>query len=344
MFFMKNQTNSCIFARVWDRERKKILIYMKCRLFFILVVAVASLQACGSGSESCVEGNLAVHEDFPSRYAESRTLRVWTPENYDPSVKYDVIYMHDGQNLFDSTITWNNQEWGVDEVLSHLLAEGEIRPCIVVGIDNTSLRYEEYYPSAICDDVPEGVLPDDFRPLGDEYLRFVVEEVKPWVDSLYPTWGDPAHTFIMGSSCGGLISSYALCRYPEVFGGAACLSTHCSLMNPYVETDQKPAADAYLAYLEKNLPADPCHILYMDRGDCPIDSAYAEPQAAINSMISGLDWAESNYMYRFFPGQSHSENDWRSRLDIPVRFLLGTDVSCDAGVFRCDDDLSVNVL
>ena len=290
------------------------------KLSFLMISALAVMSACNRGTEQSVVGNLTIYEDFQSQIVESRTIRVWTPEDYDPSVKYDVIYMHDGQNLFDASLTWNHQEWGVDEVISGLIKNGEIRPCIVVGIDNTSLRYEEYYPSAICDDVPEGVLPEDFKPLGDEYLRFVVEEVKPWVDSLYSTIGDPSHTFVMGSSCGGLISSYALCEYPEVFGGAACLSTHCSLWNPYTRTDQKPAADAYLEYLRNKLPSD--RLLYMDRGDCAIDTPYAEPQEAINQLIKSLGWDEEHYMYRFFPGHSHSENDWRSRLDIPVRFIL----------------------
>ena len=292
------------------------------KLSFMLIAALAA-AACND--EVSVVGNLTINEGFESAYVERRAVRVWTPADYDPSVKYDVIYMHDGQNLFDASITWNHQEWGVDEVLSQMFAAGEIRPCIAVGIDNSPLRYEEYYPSMICDDVPAGVLPEDFKALGDEYLQFVVEEVKPWIDSTYSTWGDPDHTFIMGSSCGGLISSYALCRYPEVFGGAACLSTHSSLMNPHTNIDQKPASVVYLEYLRANLPADTEHILYMDCGDCPIDSAYKESQAAINQMIDELDWNEENYMYRFFPGQSHSENDWRSRLDIPVRFLLGND-------------------
>lgn len=295
----------------------------KNKINFIIAFALAALSACNGAPESSVLGNLEIFEDFHSEFVENRTVRVWTPADYDPSVKYDVIYMHDGQNLFDATLTWNHQEWGVDEVLTKLMKEDRIRPVIVVGIDNSSLRYEEYYPSEICDEVPAGVLPEDFKALGDEYLRFVVDEVKPWVDSNYSTWGDPAHTFVMGSSCGGLISSYAFCRYPEVFGGAGCLSTHTSLMNPYVETDQKPAAYTYLAYLKANLPADSDHLLYMDRGDCQIDDAYAESQAAINEMIAGLDWNSENYMYRFFPGQSHSEEDWRSRLDIPVLFLLG---------------------
>lgn len=291
------------------------------KIYFPLIAAFLAASACST--ETDVVGNLTVHEGLNSAYVEPRPIRVWTPGDYDPSMKYDVIYMHDGQNLFDPSLTWNNQEWGVDEVLSQLMKKGEIRPCIVVGIDNTALRYEEYYPSAICPDVPEGVLPEEFKPLGDEYLKYLVEEVKPWVDSNYSTWGDTAHTFIMGSSCGGLISSYAFCRYPEVFGGAGCLSTHSSLMNPFTETDQKPAADVYLTYLKENLPADQNHILYMDCGDCPIDSAYKESQAAINAMIATLDWNTENYMYRFFPGQSHSESDWRSRLHLPILFLLG---------------------
>lgn len=285
-----------------------------------IILSALSLVCCGN-PESCVLGNLDIYEEFASQHFTPRTVRVWTPADYSPAQKYDVIYMHDGQNLFDSSITWNRQEWGVDECLSELMASGSVRPCIVVGIDNLSeIRYEEYYPTAICSTVPEGVLPKGFKPLGDEYLRFIVEEVKPFVDNKYSTWGDAEHTFVAGSSCGGLISSYALCEYPEVFGGAACLSTHCSLMNPHTPVDQQPAADAYLEYLRQNLPSD--RLLYMDRGDCPIDMEYAEPQEAINQLIGSLGWPDGQYMYKFFPGQSHSENDWRSRLDIPVRFLL----------------------
>lgn len=286
-----------------------------------IILSTLSLVCC-SRPESCVIGNLDIYENFQSQHVAPRTVRVWTPADYDPEQKYEVIYMHDGQNLFDAAITWNHQEWGVDECLTALLEAGEIRPCIVVGVDNISeIRYEEYYPSAICSEIAPGVLPEDFKPLGDEYLRFLVEEVKPFIDSNYSTLTDASHTFVAGSSCGGLISSYAICEYPEVFGGAACLSTHCSLMNPHTTVDQKPAAEAYLNYLQAKLPAD--HLLYMDRGDCTLDSSYAEPQEAINQMIGSLGWDESDYMYRFFPGHSHSENDWKSRLDVPIRFLLG---------------------
>ena len=297
-----------------NRTSKKALIIASFMTYTL------SLVCCGN-PKSSVTGHVDIYENFESEHVAPRTVRVWTPADYRSDLKYPVIYMHDGQNLFDDTITWNHQEWGVDECITELISKGEIKPCIVVGIDNiSSIRYEEYYPSKICADVAPGTFPEEFTPLGDEYLRFIVEEVKPFVDSNYSTLTDRSDTFVMGSSCGGLISSYALCEYPEVFGGAACLSTHCSLMNPYTAVDQKPAADAYLKYLQANLPAG--HTLYMDRGDCPIDSAYAEAQESINRMIATLGWDESSFMYRFFPGQSHSENDWRSRLDIPIRFIL----------------------
>lgn len=286
-----------------------------------IILAAAALAGCGR-QQGGVAGKLTIYENFMSQHVEARSIRVWTPEDYDPEMRYDVIYMHDGQNLFDASITWNNQEWSVDECLTRLISAGEIRPCIVVGIDNSRLRYEEYYPSKICTDVAPGTLPDGFKPLGDEYLRFVVEEVKPFVDSLYSTWSDTGHTFVMGSSCGGLISSYALCEYPDVFGGAACLSTHSTLVNPYSDINQKPAAEAYLNYLRASLPADDFHVLYMDRGDCPYDSTYAEAQDAINSMIDSLEWKSSNHTYKLFPGHSHSEKDWNARLDVPIKYLL----------------------
>ena len=128
-----------------------------------IILSALSLACCGN-PESCVVGNLDIYENFESKHVEARPVRVWTPSDYNPEQKYDVIYMHDGQNLFDSSITWNHQEWGVDECMSRLIADGEIRPCIVVGMDNISeIRYEEYYPTAICPTVPEGVLPEGFN-------------------------------------------------------------------------------------------------------------------------------------------------------------------------------------
>ena len=221
-----------------------------------LIIALSALycfaNACSSAPE--VTGNIDIYEDFQSKFIASRSVRVWTPSDYDPQKKYDVIYMHDGQNLFDSSITWNSQEWGVDETLTRLMAEDRIRPCIVVGMDCGSLRYEEYYPSKICQDIPEGCLPEGFTPLGDEYLRFIVEEVKPFIDGKYSTWGDAAHTFVSGSSCGGLISSYALCEYPEVFSGAAGYDRTQEKINEMIYMLEWPAADGREGYMYRFFP------------------------------------------------------------------------------------------
>ena len=116
----------------------------------------------------------------------------------------------------------------VDEVLGRLMADGSVKRTIVVGIDNTPDRLRELLPGKIQSYMDEDDIEDPAYALGDSYLKFVTEEVKPFIDSLYRPLTDREHTFIAGSSMGGLISLYALCEYPEVFGGAACLSSHIS--------------------------------------------------------------------------------------------------------------------
>ena len=307
----------------------KIWIMNKYLIILSAVALAGILLAAGCARRSkgpAIVGKVDVYEGFASKYVEARSIRVWTPEGYDPAVKFDVIYMHDGQNLYDHTSTWNHQEWGVDEVLTALMAEGKVRPAIVVGIDNSqTLRFEEYYPSRIVAEAPAGLLPEDFKPLGDEYLRFIVEEVKPYVDSLYSTLGDPAHTFVMGSSCGGLISAYALCEHPEVFGGAACLSTHSTLEMPGVKADMSPMAEAFLGYLRDWFPRGGTHLLYMDCGDRTIDATYKDTQAAIDELMDTLQGEGERVMHRHFPGAAHCERDWQARLDVPLVFLIGVD-------------------
>ena len=92
-------------------------------------------------------GTLKVYENFNSKYVDARTIAVWLPEGYDSLKKYPVLYMHDGQMLFDSTTTWNKQEWKVDETTSNLISINKIKPFIVVGIwNNGTKRRFEYMP------------------------------------------------------------------------------------------------------------------------------------------------------------------------------------------------------
>ena len=168
---------------------------------------------------------------FNKATISNRTVDVWLPNGYSADKKYAVLYMHDGQMLFDATQTWNGQEWKVDETLPQLMLNGEIKDVIVVGIWNSSNRYSEYYPEKSLDYLPAniktlktGEMNND--PKSDEYLSFIVNDLKPFIDKTYAVNTDKSNTYIAGSSMGGLISWYAMCEYPDVFGAAICMSTH----------------------------------------------------------------------------------------------------------------------
>ena len=145
-----------------------------------------------------------------------RTRKIWMylPPGYATGKKrYPVLYMHDGQNIFDD-YTSAFGEWGVDECLDSMIANG-IPPAIVVGIENGAKRVNEYNP---YDNNEYG------KGEGEEYIGFLVETLKPFIDKHYRTLSSKENTFIAGSSLGGLISCYAMLRYPDVFGKAGIFS------------------------------------------------------------------------------------------------------------------------
>lgn len=258
-----------------------------------------------------------------------RNVDVWLPESYDENKKYPVIYMHDGQMLFDASITWNGQEWKVDEVVSQLMQEGKIRDCIIVGIWNDSdNRWSDYNPQKALDYLPKIVYDTAFvgkmdaEPNSDNYLKFVVTKVKPLIDKSFSTLTDQHNTFIMGSSMGGLISMYAICEYPDIFGGAACLSTHWvgNENNFYEEVPE-----AYIQYLQNNLPDPTSHKIYFDFGTETLDQYYEPWQRKVDKVMKAKGYNRSNWLTKKFPGDAHTEEDWANRLDIPLVFLLGVE-------------------
>lgn len=125
---------------------------------------------------------------------------------------------------------------------------------------------------------------------------------------------------IAGSSMGALISIYALCEYPDVFGGAACLSTHW----PGIFTlENNPVLDAFFSYLEHHLPAPGKNRIYFDYGTETLDSLYPALQTRVDNLLIKKGYTSKQWITRSWPGQDHSERSWRSRLDYPVLFLLG---------------------
>lgn len=280
------------------------------------------------------KGKIVRHENFSSAYVSARNVDVWLPENYSAHKKYAVLYMQDGQMLFDSSTTWNKQEWGVDEVLSALMEENKIQDCIVVGIWNGGAsRHKEYFPQKPFESLSPTQKEAVFNAarsggqsvfggqeiISDRYLLFLTKELKPFIDSSYPTKSDRAHTFLAGSSMGALISLYGLCEYPDLFGGAACLSTHWPGL---FSLDNNPVPKAFLSYLVQHLPAPQDHRIYFDHGTETLDSMYAGIQVQVDSIMHQKGYRAKQWITRIWRGQDHSEKSWRSRLDVPFLFLL----------------------
>jgi len=273
-------------------------------------------------------GKLVEYHDFNSSIIAPRDVFVWLPSDYSPKEKYDVLYMHDGQMLFDANSTWNKQEWGIDEVMGKLSDEKKIKPCIVVGIASVpETRYADYFPQKVLRNLPTNVLPDDVNFNADNYLQFLVEEVKSFIDKEYSTNKSVEHTFVMGSSMGGLISLYALCEYPEVFGGAACMSTHVPMIlsNGLSKEKADQWSKAFRQYLDEKLPKANSRMIYMDRGDATLDAYYPPYQDELDKLMRRKGWKEPMWVSKVFPGAAHTEVDWNKRLDNPLLFLLGSD-------------------
>jgi len=241
--------------------------------------------------------------------------------------------MHDGQMLYDGSNSWNRQSWDVDDVATKLMQEEKVSNFIVVGIWNSGKdRHANYFPQKPYENLSQaqkdfiskqlqsnGRTTDVFQPNSDNYLKFVVKELKPFIDKNYSVYKDRVHTFVAGSSMGGLISMYAICEYPNVFGGAACVSTHWpGIFN----MENNPIPEAFVDYLKKNLPNPITHRIYFDYGDQTLDALYPPLQKEVDKVMRSKYYTESSWITRFYPGADHSEKSWNKRLDIPLEFLL----------------------
>lgn len=296
-------------------------------IFSVFIFTALFIPCSYSQQLTVVSGKVERLANFPSKYIQPRNVDVWLPEGYSQTKNYTVLYMHDGQMLFDTATTWNHQEWGVDETVSQLLNEHKIKDVIVVGIwNNGKYRHSDYFPQkplqALPKNVRDTIIKNELegKPQADNYLLFLVKELKPYIDSAYNTYADRRHTFVAGSSMGGLISFYAICEYPSVFGGAACLSTHWP-----GSLKQKPGIipKAFNQYLLKHLPSAENHRIYFDYGTATLDSLYEPYQLMVNRTMKAKGYTKKNWITKKFEGDSHTETAWQKRLHIPIEFLVG---------------------
>ena len=296
-------------------------------------VSVDSLKTYLIKPSEKIEGTILRLDHFPSKLVTPINVDIWFPKDYDDAKRYSVLYMHDGQMLFDADKTWNGQEWGVDEHMSELLENSKIKETIVVGIWNIyTERNANYFPQKVFE-ILDKKNKEALQRMAekknqatfvnsDNYLKFIVTELKPYIDANFPTKSGQKDTAIMGSSRGGLVSLYAICEYPKVFGAAACLSTHWIGTYSNAESNQIPYS--LFDYMMENLPSPKNHSIYFDYGTKTLDALYLPYQNLVTTALEYKSYDEESMMNIKFDSHEHTAKFWKERLAIPLTFLLKT--------------------
>lgn len=257
---------------------------------------------------------------FPNDTLGNITVDIWQPDSYRFDGTAYSLYMQDGQQLFDSSLTWNKQEWGVDETIHSMITANPDLNVLVVAVHNTPKRRQWYSPKAPLLALPTPLRDSIFKdiggiPISDTYAGFIAQVLKPFVDSTFRPSPQKQHTFLVGSSSGALISWYTLVSYPNIFGGAACLSTHWT--NSVFRTEPS-VSDSLVHYLYNHIQPD--QLLYTDRGTIGLDSTYQYGAEQLEQLMRFHD--PQRFTSNVFKGDAHTEKDWKRRLSVPLHFLF----------------------
>lgn len=277
-------------------------------------------------------GTIYRHYIDSPQLRETMTVDIWIPEGCDnSSTPLPVIYMHDGQNLFDATTTWNHQSWNVDSIASSLISQDVITPPIVVGVHSVAeSRLSTLMP--VKGVASLGLDSDDYSEMlngiplrGDEYVDFIASTLKPFVDANYPTSKERRDTYVAGSSMGGLMSIYALCERPDIFGNAICLSTHWSGF-PGISDEFAKGMREYVATqlpdVKQSFEEGYVARLYFDHGTTTIDSGYGEYEDSFIKMLKEKGYDAPYLMTYVAEGAPHEEQAWSKRFHLPLIFML----------------------
>jgi predicted alpha/beta superfamily hydrolase len=243
-----------------------------------------------------------------------RTVRVWLPPGYrDSTLSYPVLYMLDGQNVFDRATSAIGEEWGVDETLTQLIHEESVPPMIVVAIDNSTQRIDEY--TFLVDD-------DGKQKRGGKasvLAKWIVGELKPQIDREYRTQSPRATTWIAGSSLGGLFSLFSVVQHHETFGGAIAMSPSLAWgnegMSDWMDSSQNLIKQPTRVWLDfggkegTTEQSSQANAKRFERFEAMLDSIAQKHNA--NIKIGG----------GLFPDAKHQESDWRERFPDAIKFL-----------------------
>ena len=246
-----------------------------------------------------ITGEVKYHRNFPGEGLLPRDIIVWLPPSYEneKQKRYPVLYAHDGQNLFDPSTSSFGEDWQLDETADSLIRQGKIKEIIIVGIYNTPERRKEYYTG----------------DTGESYMKFVVKELKPFIDKTYRTLPDRKNTASVGSSAGGLVSFMLVWRYNDVFSKAACLSPAFFIRGldyiaPVLDNKEK----------RKDLK------VYIDCGGVGLDSLLLVGAEKMLSALKERGYKKGkDYTWFFDKTGEHNEQNWARRLWRPLEFFYG---------------------
>jgi predicted alpha/beta superfamily hydrolase len=253
-------------------------------------------------------GDVRRHPRLHSRFVRDRDVLVWLPPGYDaePRRRYPVVYFHDGNNVLDAATSFIGVEWGADEAADRLVRAGRVPPLIVVAVYNTPDRVAEYTW------VPE---PGHGGGRAAAYLRYLVDELKPSVDSTWRTLPGAEHTAVIGSSLGGIVSLWMALERPDVFSRVGCVS-------PAAWWGGSDLARRVAA--AERLPAR----LWMDVGTAEgtvgaDERRWLTDARALRDAVAGhRRAARTAFHYEEVEGARHDERAWAARLDRVLEFLL----------------------
>ncbi len=251
-----------------------------------------------------ISGQIRKHEQFRSRFLRNqRDLIVYLPPGYgdQPHRRFPVLYLHDGQNLFDGATSFiPGQDWHVGSTVDQCIHEGAVEPLIIVGMYNTKARIREYTPTHV---------PKLGGGRADRYAKFLIEEVKSFVDLEYRTLGGAEHTGIGGSSLGGLVSLYLGLKHPNLFGRIAALS-------PSVWWNQ-----LVIHRFVESMHIEPRPRIWLDIGTREGPRIVHDVERFRDVLLQRGWRPEHDLHYERIEGAEHNEAAWAKRVGPFLRFL-----------------------
>lgn len=264
---------------------------------------------------------LEIHEMFMPQLNRQRTIRIWLPDGYkkDTRHRYPVLYMHDGQNLFEKHTAAYGEIWDVQGAMHKLMQEHIFRGGIVVGIDNArSVKRMDEYSPWVNENVDELGSHHPMGGEGEAYARFIVETLKPQVDARYRTLPNRRHTGVAGSSMGGFISLYMGARYPHIFSMVGAFSTAVWF--------KEDALHESLRSMDLRYPVR----WYLDVGTketsnpkiSDFDRVYVQGTKDVRAQLLEIGVPESSIRMVIEDGAIHNEKDWARRLPNALRWLF----------------------